>query len=150
MGAMIGEYYLHNIQLIHCINHNSMCCIPTFFFFALKLRLNNTFAFLVKLNLLPRNQALLQRTPNPHSSHGSLQAHRRWRVVQAACGELVGFGDECLPEAAVIVRRNFTTDTARLIDVDEVRGWLGVDGELTSSTGDFGGYSSVSMCVLLS
>lgn len=89
-------------------------------FSTLKLRLNNTLALLIKFDLLARDQALLQRTSNPHSSHGSLQTHR-WRgVVQAACGELVGFGNECLAEAAVVVRRNLTTDTAGLVDVDEV------------------------------
>ena len=116
-------------------------------FSTLKLRRNNTLPLLVKLNLLARNQALLQRTSNPYSSHGSLQAHRRRRVVQAARGELVGFGDECLAEAAVVVRGDLATDTAGLVDIDEVRGGLGVNGEFTSCAGDFGGCSSVSICI---
>lgn len=45
------------------------------------------------------------------------------------------------------MRGNLATDTTGLVDVDEVRGGLGVDSEFTSSAGDFSGCSSVSICI---
>lgn len=118
-----------------------MTRLLTFYFYGTGLHsgLHRSLALLVEFDLLARDETLLQRTSNPHCCHCTLQAHRGRRVVQAARRELVGFGDEGVTETAIVVWGDLASNAVGLVDVDQVRGRLGVDGEFASSTGDFGG-----------
>lgn len=111
----------------------------TFLYLHLNLRLGDSLSSLVEFDLLARDQTLLQCASNLHCGHSTLQPHRRRRVVQAAGREFVGLGDEGVPESTVIVRWDLAPDPAGLVDVDQVRGRLGVDGQLACCSGDFGG-----------
>ena len=104
-------------------------------------RLLDALSSLIKLDLLARDQALLQCAADANGRHSTFETHRGRGVVQTAGCELVGLGDESLAEPSVVVRRDFASDTARLIDVDQVRGWLRVDSKFASSASDFGGCS---------
>ena len=95
-------------------------------------------ALLIKLNLLTRNQTLLQSSSDPDRSDGALQLHRQLRVIETGSSELIRLSDESLPEASVVVRRDLAPDTSRLVDVDQVGDGLGVDGQLTLCTDDLG------------
>ena len=93
----------------------------------LKLRLCDPPAQLIKLDLFPRNEALLQRAPDPDGVDGALQLHRRRQVLEAALGELVGLGDKGLPKPVVVRRRHLEPHTRRVVHVDPVERWLHVD-----------------------
>lgn len=104
-----------------------------------QVRTSDAVAPFIELDLLSSDERFLQGTSYAHSSYCTLELHGRRGVVQAAGRKFVRFGDEGIAEAAVVVGRDFTTDTSGFVDVDQVCGRLGIDGKLTSRTGDFGG-----------
>ena len=61
-------------------------------------------ANLIKLNLLPGDQALLQRTTNLNNIRCALQPHRWLRIIEAAGCKLVRLRNERFPEPTIKFR----------------------------------------------
>lgn len=98
----------------------------------------NPLPTLIKLDLLPRNQRLLQRAPNSNSLNSRVQLQRRLSIIQTRSSKLVRLGDKRLAEAPVVVGGNLAPDTGRLVQVDQVELGLGVDGDFAVCAEDFG------------
>lgn len=96
-------------------------------------------AVLSELDLLLGDERLLESSSDCNSLDSRVKTERRRGVVQSRGSELVGLSDESLTEAAVVVGRNLTADTGRLVQVDKVQLGLGVDSDLAVGTEDLGG-----------
>lgn len=75
-------------------------------------------AVFIEFNLLSRDQTFLQRRPNADRSDSPFKSKWRLDIVQAASSELVCFGDEGISESTIVVRRNFSPNATRLVDID--------------------------------
>ncbi len=99
---------------------------------------SDTTSDLIELDLLAGDQTLLQRTANLHSVDSALESHRWLGVIQTAGRELVRLGDESVFETAVVMWWDLSSDTARLVDIDQIRDRLCVDGKLALCSCDLG------------
>jgi len=84
-----------------------------------KTRPFNPSPCLIKVDLDPLIQGLLQRTANLHSLQSSRQLQRDLGIVQAHSGELIGLGDQGLLEFAIIVLWDLSPDPIRLIHIHQ-------------------------------
>lgn len=103
-----------------------------------KLRLLHPPPRLIEPNLRPRNQTLLQRTPNLDRLHGPRQLHRQPPIIQTGGRELISFRHESLLEPPVIRPRDLPPDPGRFVDGHEVRRRVQVDGQFALRADDLG------------
>ena len=94
---------------------------------------------LIKPYLLPRDHRLLQRTPNPHRLHRSLQRHRHLPTIQTPRRELIRFRHKRVLEPPVIRLRDLPPDAPRFIDLHQVLLRAHVDGQFALRTDNLGG-----------
>lgn len=135
-----GQVYIHihssylklSIQKKAITNYNLKSPIHP-----LKVRNLNPLPTPIKLNLLPRNKRLLQRTSNSNSLNSRVQPQRRLSIIQARSSKLIRLGNKRLTEASVIIGGDLAPDAGRLVQVDEVELGLGVDGDFAVCTEDF-------------
>lgn len=106
---------------------------------SLKSCLGKTLARLVEEDLLACDQRFLEGSADADCLDGALELQRDRSVLETACREFIGLGDEGVLEAVVVVLGNLATDTGLVEDVDQVQSRLGVHGQLTLGTDDLGG-----------
>jgi hypothetical protein len=93
---------------------------------------------LVKPNLPPRPQRLLQRTPNPNGLNRSRQLHRQLLVLQRTLCELIRLIDKRLPKSAVIILWNLPPNAASVVNIHEILNRRTVNGQFALRADDLG------------
>lgn len=94
---------------------------------------------LIKPQLFPTNQGLLQPRTNLHGLDGIRQFQRQLAVVQTGRDKLVALPHKRLLEAAVVMRRHLARDASRVVVIDKVCLRVRVDRQLALGADDLGG-----------
>lgn len=84
---------------------------------------------LVKFNLLPTPQALLQRTPDLDRLHRTRQSKRQCRIIQTSRGKLVRLDHKRLPETPIIMFRNLPPHASILAHLDKRTHGISIYGD---------------------
>ena len=93
---------------------------------------------LIKENLLPSNQRLLQRRSNAHRLYRRRQLQRKGGIVEDSSSELVRLGDKRILEAVPVRLRDLAAHTGVVVQVDVVHRRLRVHGQLAARADDLG------------
>lgn len=91
---------------------------------------------LIEIDFLPCNQALLQGTPDRHSLHRTFQCHREFCVIQTTRSELVRFRDKGVSVPAIIMRRDFSSDSGAVMNRQHILRGIAVDSQLAARSSD--------------